>query len=213
VLLGLVLLLGLGCAEQTRYRVLSFFFDGVPEPGSEAPTETREELVARQKREQAEYVAGLLETARRKTIVHRPYANYQCAACHDMAQGKMVMTAEEGLCTRCHRDLTSRLRFVHGPVAVNACLECHHPHESVYPALLRAEPTAVCSGCHDPEELSPGEHRRFVASQVAPPGTTSPPGAAPGAPAPPAAEPAPSCLDCHDGHGGDNRMFLKRRNE
>jgi predicted CXXCH cytochrome family protein len=75
--------------------------------------------------------------------------------------------------------------LMHGPVARAACSWCHAPHESAEPALLKNTPIQVCTQCHDQELLgaNPPEHVD---------GTTS-------------------CLQCHFGHGGDARYFLKPR--
>ena len=96
-----------------------------------------------------------------------------------------MRTAGEGLCETCHKNVPQRFRYMHGPVAIRDCLVCHHYHGSPHSYLLLAEPTAVCLKCHPSDSLISCEGRTVVESQT--------------------------CLECHSGHGGDNRFFLKRR--
>jgi predicted CXXCH cytochrome family protein len=213
----------LGCSSSARYKVLSFFFDGVPPPGSESEggASGNDRTGYRKPKRGIRSAEQALALAKPTTFPHPPYEQYRCTACHDMEKGELVQTPEEGLCARCHPGVATRPRFVHGPVAAGACLECHHPHESKIRGLLLDDPTTLCLRCHDAEDLSVGDHHRLeamIAAASTPPDPTAKAGAAP-----PSGDSdsrksqAPvargSCIDCHDPHGGDNRMFVKRTAE
>ena len=170
------------CSEPTRHEVLSFFFDGVPDP--------REAAVAG-------YVPlwplgrvdGTEEGADRfgppqKTYSHTPFRENACARCHDLGRGLLWRTPQQGLCASCHPDLPGEVAFVHGPVAVMDCLHCHSPHAAVHPKLLLKGIPALCHGCHERGELTVGEHHDRLDGR--------------------------SCIECHDPHGGSNRFFVKR---
>jgi predicted CXXCH cytochrome family protein len=163
-----------GCSSpEQRYKTLSYFFDGVPDPDkravqSHATTTTGEGQVL---------LAAIVST-------HKPYAEQKCDTCHRTATGA-IQEFEEAykLCNSCHKDVPNKLPRMHGPVAVGDCKWCHTAHESPQPHLLNNTPIKVCTGCHDTQLLGskPPEHND---------GKTS-------------------CLQCHFGHGGKDRHFLK----
>ncbi|MHC5111274.1 MAG: cytochrome c3 family protein [Planctomycetota bacterium] len=183
----LLVALGLGCAAATRYQILSFFFEGVPEP-----TENR---AAGEVSEQApdsdvddpnvNPEAGRSSQIASANVVrlHAPYTRYECRACHEADSGLVTRTPQDGLCRQCH-DVPADIRYVHGPVAVDDCLICHHHHGGEFPMMLRVDPGQLCIQCHDRDDLTGGEHHALLDESA--------------------------CLDCHSGHGGDDRFFLKR---
>jgi predicted CXXCH cytochrome family protein len=225
ILLALLIafpLLTFGCSSSARYKILSFFFDGVPSPESEAGDAAGgEKTGAPGQSRGAGSALEILARAKPKTFAHQPYDRYRCTVCHDMERGKLVMTPEEGLCARCHQGVATTPRFVHGPVAAGACLECHHPHESKIRGILLEDATTLCLRCHDAEDLSTGEHHRLeemIAAAIEKPRTAEKPDAAPeevdtGSKTSEADKARSSCIDCHDAHGGDNRLFVKRTKE
>ncbi len=195
IVLGWLLLpgiiLGLACTEAQRYRTLCFFFDGVPVPGSrvEAPSEPdpteldADALV--QETAPAEELPPTPEPEPQPGAIrrHPPYRDYRCGSCHDTSSGRLLRTPQEGLCRQCHENVPGDLRYVHGPVAVDACLFCHHPHGGQFAMQLRAEPADVCLRCHDADDVREGAHHAVLDESA--------------------------CTDCHSGHGGSERFFLK----
>jgi len=179
----MVLLAASACSQTTRYRVLNFLFDGVPDPAKVAQADAaRDPSRTGQDEESA---SGESEPkARVVSYPHPPYRDNRCGACHNMTTGGMNRTAQEGLCESCHGDVPGKVRYVHGPVAVSDCLFCHHPHTSVIPKLLLRKPTDLCLQCHDRDDLTKGTHHEETDES--------------------------SCTDCHGAHGGDNPFFLKR---
>jgi predicted CXXCH cytochrome family protein len=227
ILLALLIALPLwtfGCSSSARYKILSFFFDGVPPPGSEKVSDAsgRDGTGHRTPKGGIRSVEQALALGRRNIFTHQPYDQYRCTVCHDMERNnQLALTPEDGLCARCHPGVATRPRFVHGPVAAGACLECHHPHESEIKGILLHEATTLCLRCHDAEDLSVGDHHRLeemIAAATRKPEPPEKPGTAPGEGDPASRKSETSvargsCIDCHDAHGGDNRLFVKRTKE
>lgn len=129
-------LLTAACAATTRYKVLSFLFDGVPPPV--APAEAGAAGAAGQG-------VGADRVAPRD---HGPYAARMCGACHEAAATNALVAPKDELCFRCH-DLQIDKRYVHGPIASGGCLVCHDPHGSSYRYLLVSDSDTFCFHCHD----------------------------------------------------------------
>ena len=129
-----------GCSAQTRYEVLSFFFDGVPTPQEQAA--------------QAARAAGAGGRDRGKQdergSTHGPYGAKMCIACHD-ANTNALLLPKEQLCMNCH-DLQLGRRQ-HGPAAAGGCLVCHDPHRSSNRYLLVAPAREFCLYCHDRKDV------------------------------------------------------------
>lgn len=178
-LLLVAALLAGGCSAERRYRTLSLFFDGVPDPN--APVEE----VTGPEPESAE-VAQARPAAEREIepgTVHPPYAERLCEACHTFDVGgktervlsvqvrpglsrsqdqRMLAEPVEQLCFECHDDKSPQKAppgsYTHGPVAAGACVFCHNPHSSPNPAMLRAAPPrTLCLQCHQAEDLAANE--------------------------------------------------------
>lgn len=143
-----------GCLSPDQsYRLLTFFFDGVPPPGGvpDAGLIPGAELDAR------------LETRKSQQpelSVHGPYAKKDCDLCHEASFSNILKAPKEELCWSCHELEDFPGKVVHGPVAAGDCTACHDPHRSLYPHLLVTEVESLCDGCHDLENF-PGldEHR------------------------------------------------------
>jgi predicted CXXCH cytochrome family protein len=175
------LLLVPACSDQTRYRVLCFFFDGVPEPGAKpsrgypplygAPGQTTTSPEGQR-------------AARVPTCIHTPYRENRCAFCHDASSGLLTRTVQRGLCRECHPAIPGNAPYVHGPVAVTDCLACHEPHTAFYPKLLLKDDPTLCLQCHRSEDLTRGPYHATM-------------GQGP-------------CTECHDPHAGNDPFFLKR---
>jgi predicted CXXCH cytochrome family protein len=146
----LVLVVALGaCSEQKHYNVLSFFFDGVPDPN--APPELRP--------------TGRYAFARDAASggsVHAPFAQQDCNTCHVTKRDVFFVTdkVDESICLTCHAGVERQYPVMHGPVAAGACSWCHNPHTAPNPVLLKQTAPQVCIQCHDPVDLSapPEEH-------------------------------------------------------
>ncbi len=168
------------CSPGTKHRLLTFFFDGVPPPASAVP-QAQSVQDGDEPIDQAVISPPPPPT---RLFAHTPYRDNRCGGCHDFNSGELIRPVEDGLCMTCHSGLITELKYVHGPVNVNACGLCHHHHASTHPNLLLVDPVATCTQCHELEDLSEGEHH----AEIVPEG----------------------CCGCHDAHGGADRYFLKR---
>jgi predicted CXXCH cytochrome family protein len=181
--LGLGVLVGVSaCSDQTRYRVLCFFFDGVPEPGAK-PSRGYPPLYGAPGQATATS-PGDRQAPRPPSCTHTPYRENRCAFCHDAGSGLLTRTVQKGLCRECHPAVPGDAPYVHGPVAVSDCLACHEPHTAFYPKLLLKEDPRLCLDCHRRQDLTQGPHHAAI-------------GEGP-------------CVECHDPHAGNDPFFLKR---
>jgi predicted CXXCH cytochrome family protein len=136
-----------GCSPETRYRTLSFFFDGVPTPAG--VTENRSGNTGRDTRPKEDVLKVRPST-------HGPYAARLCEACHLRGGSNKLILPVEVLCLNCH-ELNIKKRKIHGPLASGGCRVCHEPHGSGKPFLLVADPTTFCFYCHDEAEVGSRE--------------------------------------------------------
>lgn len=172
------------CSPDSKHKILTFFLDGVPEPGvtpvvGYAPPAARRGPV----RSGPGIERGVSSTAR-PVFAHPPYRDNRCGACHSRETGQLFQSPREGLCQTCHAGIPNESRFAHAPAAVGDCLFCHHHHSSAYEKVLLDEPAKLCLNCHDIDDLTEGTHAGDAGER--------------------------SCVECHDPHGGADRFFLKR---
>ena len=175
-----------GCDEEERYKILSFFFDGVPVPPSlvaKSSTDTDSTYVAEQSVQERTRPA-IRTTRNEKTLyLHKPYKSRQCGACHQTQGGQKLVTRLDKLCQRCHEQFENLPAFVHGPVAVGQCIACHNPHSSENAYLLLRKGDSVCLYCHDQIDMD-------ILSEHSTKGSKE-------------------CVDCHSPHFSDtNRFFI-----
>lgn len=175
------LLLAFACSRAVQHRVLTFLYDGVPPLHPELAGYEPQVSNTAQSTGQGESDGGLV-AAETRSYSHPAYQRNLCGVCHDGEDGRVLMTVRQGLCQKCHPDKPPRKKFVHGPVAVNGCLACHHYHKAPYPKVLIADPQTLCFKCHVRRELTTGAYHAELDKKL--------------------------CIDCHDAHGGDDRYFL-----
>lgn len=172
-----------GCAPERSYKVLSFFFDGVPEPGAERKPK---------RKVSSQYFTdtGELHVTKLDSYFHKPFIENKCNSCHPKEQSQYM--AEETFKKLCgstcheHEPFNRRLaghKFLHGPVAVKDCLACHDAHESIQPHLILEAVPKLCYLCHDRDSVASDPAHRELKDD--------------------------KCLGCHDPHGGGDRYFLK----
>lgn len=141
LLLVLAIIMIVGCTPERRYKVLSFFFDGVPDPN--APKVDRN--------------AGQVVTTSSGRVIrvyqHKPFKDNQCGSCHAVSSGsyESFEKLDAKICLKCHANELTRYPVMHGPVASVQCLTCHSPHESAIPGLLKEKAPGVCTQCHVPD--------------------------------------------------------------
>lgn len=158
-----------GCSVERDYKMLSLFFDGVPDPS----------VI----RSNADAIRFAKETGG-TVYVHPPFANNQCGECHKDLSGEMARKVDPTLCFRCHEAAANEHPKMHGAVSAGACVFCHSPHESTVKHLLRDHAPKICIQCHTAKSFGDP-------------------------PAPVHADMNRDCLECHFGHGGPERFFLR----
>jgi len=183
--IGGPLLLTVSCTTpRTRHEWLTMFFDGVPpESGkvsSDVPGTGEEET------EQESTITRETSVKRQKKppmIVHDPYAERNCKACHASQFSQKLVGNIIDICLSCHEDFFESATVKHSPAEEGECLECHHPHESKEKyLLLHAEP-ALCYECHDEDDVEEQKAHAEIGKAA--------------------------CTSCHDPHKADNDALLK----
>lgn len=81
-----------------------------------------------------------------RSVVHEPFADKSCDACHGQEQGVDV-------CLQCHEDILPEFNKIHnhlrGNGEKNLCVSCHNPHAGDKTAMFPSNEGIVCRSCHD----------------------------------------------------------------
>lgn len=193
-LLAMLTLVYSGCSEATRYKTLSFFFDGVPPPpGME--TDQPKKVVGpwgipvdpnapELPRELAPRPPAPQPTEPELVFYHAAYRQRQCSACHAAERGYEVTSGGAEFCFKCHADTFPSRRgdWVHGPVARGQCLYCHRPHDASNRHLLAEIQPGLCWRCHETERVLAQPYHKTADTE--------------------------KCSSCHDPHFAGNRLLL-----
>jgi predicted CXXCH cytochrome family protein len=167
------------CSRHTGNSLLTFFFDGVPEVDSTALAFQDTTSVPGDSITQA---LGLPNSGSPGMLVHYPYEERECAACHDPNSLGSMLEPQPDLCYMCHEDFSRSYTYLHGPVAGGYCTSCHNPHLSEKEHLLRFTGEKLCYHCHRKERVLKSEMHADLDGM--------------------------ECIDCHNAHGGeDNYIF------
>ncbi|MBA4369512.1 MAG: hypothetical protein C0403_17945, partial [Desulfobacterium sp.] len=164
VVILLITILFHGCSPQTRYRVLTFFFTGVPpmEKEDSIPVEVLQPEIQKTQVQKIVYYS------------HKFFEDGDCGKCHGTTirfstpvsgadrkrifrkgmemPGPLLMPAEK-ICVACHEDksknwLEKERLWLHTPAAQGRCVVCHHAHQSSQPFLLLYNREKLCGVCH-----------------------------------------------------------------
>lgn len=199
VLLLLILLAGmfgcclLGCDRMTRYKVLTFFFEGVPSPDGKYPgAEPNIVTVRNVDRINAKNANAMATNADQwgQRLSSRHDFVKECDKCHlgDLRSGRQELKKPvPNLCYSCHTDLHQAGDYLHGPLNVGECVFCHDPHQSTYIHLQKAPQPDLCYRCHQRQDIEVVPGHQELLEKV--------------------------CTDCHDPHGGPTLQFLKASRE
>ncbi|NIA20532.1 MAG: hypothetical protein GWP05_00880 [Anaerolineaceae bacterium] len=182
-----------GCSEATRYRTLSFFFDGVPPPEGMEPR-TPEKVVGpwgvpvdpNAPNLPPRFSEGRPEKEAQPEAVyyHEPYKKRRCVSCHTPERSYAMVTPIPGLCMKCHSDVFPREAsdWVHGPAAAGGCQLCHRGHEAPNRNLLPKPEPDLCWTCHQASRVLSRPYHVDTGRQ--------------------------KCSACHDPHVAGNRLLL-----
>jgi predicted CXXCH cytochrome family protein len=199
-LFGISGMLMSGCEKQSRHKVLTFFFTGVPPLGGEIS-------------EMVELDTKVKKRKRRlnipKVFIHGPKAAGECFYCHDtesslsfrkvrkagarmpkldeIKPGRLAVSPKD-LCTQCHTSKSAELRYsqnmwVHGPLSDGTCTACHDYHQTNYQYMLLKEKSVdLCTQCHTKGYIMLTEAHKND----------------------------DECISCHNPHVGANRLMLRK---
>ncbi len=124
------------------------------------------------------------------TVLHAPFLDKSCAACHRKGRGTKTQFQKEGgaLCYACHADVEKSLAtgVVHTAVKKGQCTGCHDPHVAGQKKLLKAAGNDLCFPCH-----------AAIRDKVTAAGAHAPA--------------KKSCSTCHEAHRSENRAQLVSR--
>ena len=135
------------CSPETRYKVLSFVFDGVPDYEFSEIITLNDSTASVDSTEILDLSENLIAQT---DYIHQPYFEKDCKSCHDNTK-KII--AQPELCYTCHENFEDDYKIIHGSVAGGYCTSCHDPHKSKIISLLKRENEDLCSYCHDPIQL------------------------------------------------------------
>jgi predicted CXXCH cytochrome family protein len=146
LLLGVfVELFFVGCSSEKQHSVLSFFFDGVPEPKKEPelvnPVTSADSVLVENKESKPDF------------YIHKPYEEEKCKSCHEEGFSNALIKPVPDLCYTCHEDFGNKYKTLHGPVASGNCTGCHNHHMSKYESILERPGQQLCLYCHESAQV------------------------------------------------------------
>lgn len=154
ILIGFVL--SISCTPQKKYEILSFFFDGVPEPTITDIVETTDSTTISNSNRVVVSEKAPTE------FIHVPYLEKNCESCHDQERVGQLVEQQPNLCYICHENFNNSFDKLHGPVQAGYCTSCHLPHRSKYSKLLVKAGQNLCFECHDQEIISEGKIHKDI---------------------------------------------------
>ncbi|VAW21056.1 hypothetical protein MNBD_BACTEROID01-1748 [hydrothermal vent metagenome] len=170
----------IACSTQYNYKTLSFFFDGVPNPGDQDLQVSNDSLTTDSTQNRSLRGQGPVP----EYSFHAPYKAKECASCHDQGTMGKLLQPQPGLCFQCHDDFNNSFEALHGPVAGGYCTTCHNPHQAKERKLLVRNGEELCLYCHNPELVRDNLFHNISEET--------------------------NCLTCHNPHGGENRFLIKK---
>jgi predicted CXXCH cytochrome family protein len=177
LLLAILFTFLIGC----NHKVVSFFFDGVPNPSDTIHLATHDTVNLPDSINSSEKA---MIVSRQVIYFHAPYKNKKCKICHDDPSSPVkLLQGQPELCYNCHDDFNTQYRFLHGPVGGGQCSSCHSPHQSENPKLLLRIGQALCLYCHDSRNILDNEKHKEIGSA--------------------------DCQECHNPHGSNQKYLLK----
>lgn len=134
------------CTPEKQFRVLSFFFDGVPDPNKKV-----EDSVFVSKDSLGNATSSVI--TKPESYLHKPFGENKCKSCHQSEFSNELIKPIPELCYTCHEDFGSKFQTLHGPVVSGNCLGCHNQHEAKYEKLLDREGQDICLYCHEQKQV------------------------------------------------------------
>jgi predicted CXXCH cytochrome family protein len=118
--------------------------------------------------------------------IHPPFRD-GCSNCHDGSAEVLQGGGGNDLCTVCHDDVAeaaAAAEVPHPAMEMIECIDCHSPHASRQPDLLRVAGGGVCLTCHEDQGGAAGDTVHGAIDWI-------------------------GCQSCHVPHGGDGEKLLR----
>ena len=133
-----------------------------------------------------------------RTQLQKPYSHpvrqgkMACSDCHSAhgattGEWQLALQTVNDTCFQCHADKRGPYLWEHAPVAED-CSNCHDPHGSNHPGMVKLRGPMLCQGCH-----SQAGHPSIAADESGLPG---------GSPSPFLL--GQNCMNCHNAVHGSN---------
>ena len=110
-----------------------------------------------------------------------------CDACHRGSASKLVEDGNPPLCLACHEEVGRKAKAAkvpHAAMEAARCVDCHNPHASAQPRLVKQPGGAPCLACHADQAPAAGESDHGAIALV-------------------------GCQACHEPHGGARPKLLR----
>jgi predicted CXXCH cytochrome family protein len=144
--LGIILLIA-GCSSPSDRKILSFFFDGVPD-GATPQKRVVPASFTNVPADPVENVRAVLPKEP-ELCSHPPFIQHRCNDCHEGRNGMALLAPTLTLCFNCHTNFLNGNESKHQPVEAGDCQLCHAPHQSPNKRLLLKTGKDLCYDCHD----------------------------------------------------------------
>lgn len=118
--------------------------------------------------------------------IHPPFRE-GCSNCHGDTAAELEGGGGNALCEMCHDDVAETIATAavpHPAMEAMECVDCHSPHASRQPKLLRAAGGGLCLDCHEGQAGGEGESTHRAISWI-------------------------GCHSCHLPHGGSQKNLLR----
>ncbi len=115
----------------------------------------KDPVLQRQNQAKVCYGCHANEQAKFQQASHHPVreGKMACTECHDVhddnGSGRLVKATAREKCASCHAEKRGPFLWDHAPAAED-CNQCHTPHGSNQPALLKKRVPQLCQECHSP---------------------------------------------------------------
>lgn len=178
VLLSVLLIINFSCSSSEGKKILSIFFDGVPQGENEKLAADSLLVSNENKKKQGNNKKRVVQ----QMFFHPPYQARECYNCHNLQAGNELIEQPPKLCYTCHEDFNNQFAVLHGPVASGYCTQCHNPHSSKLPKLLKRKGQELCLYCHEKSDVFKNAVHEDIDDT--------------------------NCIECHNPHGGEDRFLL-----
>jgi len=147
ILLLIFLIINSSCSSEEGRKVLSIFFDGVPQNGMKK--QATDSVLVNNKSKHKNNKRKITE----QMFYHPPYQKRGCDKCHNLQAGNKLIKKPPELCYSCHDNFKNQFAVLHGPVASGFCTQCHNPHLSKFSNLLKRKGQNLCLYCHEKKDV------------------------------------------------------------